>query len=78
MNAIRRITNPCPTVEEWLAHNAATKCPNGYALGLSALEVQTGIIARTQTWRERAKNQSANEVAAAKQKRLQSHKKYRK
>lgn len=68
MNAIHPITKPCRTVKEWLRHHAATKCPSGYALGLSALERQTGILATTQSWIERARNVAANEVRAVKQK----------
>lgn len=78
MNHIAATPKPCRTAKEWLRHHAATICPRGYALGLSALERQTGIIATTQSWIERAKQQAANEVRAVEQKRLHSRKKSRK
>lgn len=70
MNAHRRIAIPCATAAEWLKRNTATKCPPGYALGLSPLEIDSGMVAQTQTWIERAKRQMANEVEAVRQKTL--------
>lgn len=58
----------------WLETHSVTRCPDGHALGMSALERDTGIVATTQTWVERAQHQIGSDVAAAKQKRLRSQK----
>lgn len=78
MNAESPIDLPCATVAEWLKRHEITKCPDGHALGLSAMEKQFGTTARDAGgWVQQINRQIAHGVQSAKRKRLRNSQKSR-
>lgn len=61
---------PCATPEDWLAHHKVTKCPDGFALGLSETERLFGVTATEGIgWAEVVKRQMNHGAKSAKRKK---------